>query len=100
MRGSSRSSSTTSGSSRTMKRARVMSPEIYATAAARFDSVMRGYAFKTGRRYADFVKGDRVAAVGLSALILGGMGVAAVKTGLLSKLGGFLFAIVLVLKKA
>lgn len=47
---------------------------------------MAGFSYKPGSRYADFVRGDRVAEYGLGALIVGGAGAVALKTGLFSKL--------------
>jgi uncharacterized membrane-anchored protein len=50
-----------------------------------FDGVLQGYTFNQGQRYAEFKPGDHVAAYGLTALIAGGAGAVAVKTGLLQK---------------
>jgi uncharacterized membrane-anchored protein len=47
---------------------------------------MGGFQFSTGNRYAEWVKGDKVAAYGLTALVAGGVGAAAAKSGLLGKL--------------
>lgn len=51
-----------------------------------FQGLLSGFSFEPGSRYADFVKGDRVAAYGLTALIAGGATAVALKTGLLAKL--------------
>jgi uncharacterized membrane-anchored protein len=59
----------------------------------RFRSVMGGFAFTSGSRYADFVKGDKVAEYGLTALIAGGATAVALKTGLFAKLLGMLAAL-------
>lgn len=64
----------------------VASPDEYAAALPDFDQLVGGFTYKQGNRYADFVKGDKVAAYGLTALIAGGAGAALVKTGLLSKI--------------
>jgi uncharacterized membrane-anchored protein len=48
--------------------------------------VLRNFSFRQGNRYAEFVKGDKVATYGLAALIAGGAAAAVVKTGLLTKL--------------
>ena len=48
--------------------------------------VLQGFSFKAGQRYAEFRPGDKVAAYGLTALIAGGVGAAAAKSGLLAKL--------------
>ena len=61
-------------------------------AIAKFDDLMNGFAFSTGSRYADFVKGDKVAEYGLTALIAGGATAVALKTGLFAKLLGLLAA--------
>jgi len=78
----------------------VLDPTFYESTVPRFDGVMRGFRFKQGSRYADFIKGDKVAAYGLTALIAGGAGAVALKTGLLAKFWKGLIALVLVLKKA
>lgn len=78
----------------------VLGPEDYPSARPRFESVMHGFRFKQGSQYADFVKGDKIAAYGLSALVLGGAGAVAVKTGFLAKFWKLLVGILLMLKKA
>jgi uncharacterized membrane-anchored protein len=45
-------------------------------------TLLGGYAFRRGHKYAEWVKGDKVAQYGLAALIVGGAGAAAVKSGL------------------
>lgn len=51
------------------------------------DRVLEGFSFKEGQRYEDFdPKKDKIAQFGLAALITGGAGVAAVKSGLLATL--------------
>lgn len=49
------------------------------------------YGYITGEKYSEFKAGDKVAAYGLGALVLGGAGVMAAKAGLFGKLGA-LFA--------
>ena len=62
-----------------------------------FDQVLSSYAFNEGFKYAEFRQGDKIAAYGLTALIAGGAGAAAVKTGLLKKLWKLIvFAVVAV----
>ncbi len=78
----------------------VLQPEVYDVTVPRFDSLIAGFRFHEGNRYADFVKGDKVAEYGLAALVAGGAGAVALKTGLFAKLGKFLLLIVLALKKA
>lgn len=64
----------------------VASPDDYSTSTAEFNSLISGFAYKQGNRYADFIPGDKVAEYGLGALIVGGAGAVALKTGLFSKL--------------
>lgn len=45
------------------------------------------FSYVAGRKYAEFKPGDKVAAYGLSALVLGGAGVMAAKMGFFAKLG-------------
>ena len=45
------------------------------------------FAYVSGQKYSEFKQGDKVAAYGLSALVLGGAGVMAAKLGLFAKLG-------------
>jgi uncharacterized membrane-anchored protein len=63
----------------------VISSEQSGTVIPVFENLLGGFQFKTGNRYADFVSGDKVAAVGLTALVAGGAGAVAAQTGLLSK---------------
>jgi uncharacterized membrane-anchored protein len=60
---------------------------------------MNTFQFRQGSRYADFISSDKVATYGLTALIAGGAGAVAVKTGLFMKMWKFILAIVLALKK-
>ena len=64
----------------------VYSPDQTAAAMPAFDGVVSGLDFTNGERYADFRQGDRVAGYGLTALIAGGAGAVAAKTGLLAKM--------------
>ena len=50
-----------------------------------FKSALGGYDFSAGERYSEFKAGDKVAEYGLVALVAGGAGVLAAKTGLLAK---------------
>jgi uncharacterized membrane-anchored protein len=65
----------------------IASPEEYATITTQFNSLIGGFHFTGGNRYSDFVKGDKVAEYGLTALIVGGGAAVALKTGLLGKIG-------------
>jgi uncharacterized membrane-anchored protein len=49
--------------------------------------VLTGYTFVEGKRYSQYVSGDKIAKYGLSALVVGGAVGLAAKTGLLAKLG-------------
>ena len=64
----------------------VTDPEQVASTVPEFKQLMAGFTFATGSRYADFVKGDKVAEYGLTALIAGGATAVALKTGLFAKL--------------
>lgn len=64
----------------------VASPEQIPTTVAVFDSVIATTSFRSGERYSEWRKGDRVAAYGLTALIAGGTGVAVIKLGIMAKL--------------
>jgi uncharacterized membrane-anchored protein len=65
----------------------VIDPGQLAAGVADFDGVMASTTFVPGQRYAEWREGDKVAEYGLTALVAGGVGAAAVKTGLLGKLG-------------
>jgi uncharacterized membrane-anchored protein len=58
----------------------------FAAVLPTFDQMVSGFSFKTGHEYAAWKEGDRVAEMGLTALVAGGAGVLAAKTGLLAKL--------------
>jgi len=68
----------------------VVSPAELPDAVPAFNNLLENFSFRAGNRYAEFRSGDKVAAYGLTALIAGGVGAAAVKSGLLSKLWKFL----------
>src|SRR5262245_33376916 len=51
--------------------------------------ILGGYAFIEGKRYSQYVSGDKIAKYGLSALVVGGAVGIAAKTGVLAKLGVF-----------
>jgi uncharacterized membrane-anchored protein len=65
----------------------VDSPEAFESTIPVVKEILTGFRFKPGQTYAEWRKGDRVAAFGLGALILGGGTAIAAKTGLLAKLG-------------
>ena len=64
----------------------VADPVQMATAVPEFNRMLSGFRFKPGHTYAEWREGDRVAAYGLTALVAGGAGAAAMKSGLIGKL--------------
>jgi uncharacterized membrane-anchored protein len=70
----------------------VLSPDQYASVVSKFDSLLISFKFDEGHRYADFIRGDKVATYGLAALIAGGAGAVAVKSGFWKVLVGLLLA--------
>lgn len=68
----------------------VVAPAEYAASKEQLDSLIGGFNYTTGSRYSDFRAGDKVAEYGLTALIVGGVGAVALKTGLLAKLWKFI----------
>jgi uncharacterized membrane-anchored protein len=64
----------------------VLAPEDMDVSLPAFNSLIEGFTFKAGSRYAEFRQGDKVAAYGLTALVAGGAGAALAKSGLLSKM--------------
>lgn len=64
----------------------VCDPEQLAYVLPQFRNVLSGYSFHRGEKYAEFSQGDKIAAVGLAALVTGGAAAAASKTGLLKSL--------------
>ena len=63
----------------------VVSTEEAAAATADFSQLLTGFEYVAGHRYAEFRRGDRVAELGLVALVAGGAGAAAAKSGLLGE---------------
>ena len=63
----------------------VLGPEDVNTAVPAFNTLLTGVSFNPGQRYAEFRPGDKIAEYGLAGLIVGGTGVALVKSGLLQK---------------
>jgi uncharacterized membrane-anchored protein len=63
----------------------VVGTESAAAATADFAQLLTGFEYVAGQRYAEFRRGDRVAELGLVALVAGGAGAAAAKSGLLAK---------------
>ncbi len=54
------------------------------------EKLLSKFSFKSGKTYAEFRQGDKVAQYGLAALVAAGAGAAAVKLGLFAVLGKFL----------
>ena len=54
-----------------------------------FNNVLKGYSYKSGHRYAEFRRGDKIAKYGLTALVLGGAATVAAKAGLFKYIGKF-----------
>lgn len=65
----------------------VTGAESVAAAMPAFDEVVTGFDYKPGERYREFTRGDRVAEIGLTALVAGGAGVALAKSGFLKSFG-------------
>lgn len=64
----------------------VCAPEALAAALPQFKESLKGFSYTPGNKYAEFRQGDKMAKYGLSALIAGGVAVAAVKSGALKYL--------------
>jgi uncharacterized membrane-anchored protein len=64
----------------------VLDPAQTTAVVPSFNNLLTGFKFLPGSQYADFVKGDKVAEYGLTALIAGGATAIALKTGLFAKL--------------
>ena len=59
----------------------VTNPEVLAETLPKFKTMLEGFEYKKGHKYAEFRAGDRTAAYGLTGLIVGGGTAALVKTG-------------------
>jgi uncharacterized membrane-anchored protein len=59
----------------------VTGPETLAETLPKFRTMLSGFEFKEGHRYAEFTAGDKTATYGLTGLIVAGGAAAAVKTG-------------------
>ncbi len=59
----------------------VSSPESFDVDLSAFKRALNGFTFKSGKTYAEFREGDKVAEYGLAALIAGGAAAAAAKSG-------------------
>jgi len=77
----------------------VIDPKDLSTAVPTFDRIVAGYAYHPGSTYAEWREGDKVAEYGLTALIAGGAGAAAMKLGFFGKLWKVILAILIAGKK-
>jgi uncharacterized membrane-anchored protein len=68
----------------------VTDPKALATDLPHVQALLGGFSFNQGNRYAEWKAGDKVAEYGLTALVAGGVGAAAMKLGLFAQLGKFL----------
>ncbi|HXZ11200.1 MAG TPA: DUF2167 domain-containing protein [Candidatus Sulfotelmatobacter sp.] len=68
-----------------MKADLVLSPGLVPKVVPEFEDLLGGFSFIPGQTYSDWRSGDKVAKYGLTALIVGGVATAALKTGLLAK---------------
>jgi uncharacterized membrane-anchored protein len=88
IRGESQGSSVVNHNTRLLGREGVMrvtlvaDPDKLPEAMPRFETLIAGYGYKEGHRYAEFKKGDKMAKYGLTALVVGGASAVAVKSGL------------------
>lgn len=57
-----------------------------------FKKVLSGFQYNGGQSYAEFKNGDKLAQIGLGALVLGGAAAVATKKGLWTVIGGFIAA--------
>jgi uncharacterized membrane-anchored protein len=72
----------------------VADPEALTALKPELAGIVSSFSYKPGSRYAEYVQGDKLAKFGLTALIAGGAGAAAVKLGLFQALAKFWKAIV------
>jgi uncharacterized membrane-anchored protein len=68
----------------------VTDPKALATDLPQVQALLGGFSFTQGNRYAEWKAGDKVAEYGLTALVAGGVGAAAMKLGLFAQLGKIL----------
>jgi uncharacterized membrane-anchored protein len=64
----------------------VAGPALAQAAIPTFESMLAGFTYVPGQRYAEWRAGDKVAEYGLTALVAGGAGAVAAKSGLFGKL--------------
>jgi uncharacterized membrane-anchored protein len=71
----------------------VAGPALTQSAIPTFDKMLTGFTYLPGQKYAEWRPGDKVAEYGLTALVAGGVGAVAAKSGLLGKLAKGLVAV-------
>jgi uncharacterized membrane-anchored protein len=70
----------------------VVDPASYDETLSKFQNVMNGFEYNQGHTYAEYRPGDKKAAYGLTALIVGGAAAVAAKAGLFKWLGASILA--------
>ena len=80
------------GRSGVMEATLVADPDTLTSDVAQFQKVLTGFEYNSGQKYSEFKQGDKVAAFGLAALVLGGAAAVATKKGFWAVLGGFFAA--------
>ncbi len=73
----------------------VTDPETLTANKADVDQVIASFSYHSGQRYAEYVKGDKIAKYGLTALVAGGAATVAAKAGIFKLLAKFGKVIVL-----
>lgn len=77
----------------------VADPVDMEVAVPAFDSILSAYSYLTGHSYSEWRAGDKIAKYGLTALVAGGAGLAAVKLGLFAKAWKWVLGVIVALKK-
>jgi uncharacterized membrane-anchored protein len=75
----------------------VMNPQQATAVVPQYETLISGFTYNPGKTYADFKSGDKMAAYGLAALVAGGAGAVALKTGILQKFWKVIVAAVVAL---
>ncbi len=70
----------------------IADPATLSSVKPKLDGILANFSWKAGKSYAEWVAGDKVAEIGLTALAAGGAAAIAAKTGLLGKIWKFLVA--------
>jgi uncharacterized membrane-anchored protein len=78
------------GRSGVMEATLVTDPEILEPTLPNFTNLLTGYDFQAGESYAEYKQGDKLAAIGLTALVTGGGLAVAAKMGLLERFWKFI----------